>query len=136
MADTEKPSQGAERSALAELLAALDTYHYGRMPERVQKAVDAGRAARSSAPPVGPWLPIETAPKDGTHIIGAYIDRFGSVSSIAIIRWQTAEQNAARWGDGVDGDDLLSRFLPGWDDDGDTACATHWMPLPEPPETV
>ena len=80
------------------------------------------------------WQDISSAPKDGTRFIGAYVEQDGTVSSIAIVRWQTAEQIAAAWGDGVDGDDVLTKFLPGWDDDGDEACINRWMPLPPAPE--
>lgn len=75
------------------------------------------------------WRPIETAPKDGTPILCA-------------LTWRTAPDESA--GTHV----LLWRpERPGWYlaaissiqldhcgvDEDDAADATHWMPLPEPP---
>lgn len=66
------------------------------------------------------WQPIETAPKDGTHILG-YAD---TVEEMAVIN-----------------------CLPTWHDDEwslSVSCKpasdnyfrpTHWMPLPKPPKT-
>ena len=56
------------------------------------------------------WQPIETAPKDGREILGW----FGSAS---VIRWHIGTESF--WTDG-----FMRLREP-----------THWMPLPEPPET-
>jgi len=74
------------------------------------------------AMPVGPcdcgagnWMPIETAPKDGTRFL-AYCAKGG---------WQ-----AVLWNDG--GSSWQGR--PYWSSDRDEMTPTHWMPLPEPPQ--
>lgn len=73
------------------------------------------------------WLPIETAPMDGTEILifTVYVaeeDWGESFSAVQI----------ARWDSGHKGDD------PMWDREADwdrkkIGEATHWMPLPAPP---
>jgi hypothetical protein len=79
------------------------------------------------------WQPIETAPRDGTHI---FIFRDG---------WECAP--VAFWGDGeecagwcFEDDSVYVRgaaqegFL-GWQEDiDDDAMPTHWRPLPAPPK--
>jgi len=58
------------------------------------------------------WQPIETAPRDGTAIIGA---------------WQclnkTWEMNKVHFDDGI----WWTHYMDGAHE------PTHWMPLPEPP---
>lgn len=60
------------------------------------------------------WQPIETAPKDGTSILGAHYDAVFSVY------W---DLSANGW---VDGRTNLY-------DELSTYPVTHWMPLPAPP---
>lgn len=68
------------------------------------------------------WQPIETAPRDGTHILVA------TEGTIGLVWW---EDYAVELYDGV-----------GWRDHGDMgwggmigAEPTHWMPLPDPPSS-
>lgn len=60
------------------------------------------------------WQPIETAPKDGTSVIMAGFDVWGldwlNVAFFEDGQWQ--HETGSEWG-----------ICP----------ATHWMPLPEPP---
>jgi len=65
------------------------------------------------------WLPIETAPKDGTYIIlgGPYGAREG--------RWENSE-DCHQWS-GVKGYWLWEPFIC------DGEIPTHWMPFPAPP---
>jgi hypothetical protein len=62
------------------------------------------------------WCPIETAPKDGSHILVCLAD-----ASMTVGRFR-----GERWGLAV-----------GWaiceDDDPEPPAPTHWMPLPSPP---
>lgn len=62
------------------------------------------------------WQPIETAPKDGTEVLG-YWPRAVACSPDAydVVRWHGGE-----WRD---------RF----DDDSKFSAPSHWMPLPAPP---
>jgi hypothetical protein len=60
------------------------------------------------------WQPIETAPKDGTHIL--IYDAYGECS---VVYWFTYDN----------GNDC------GWTyDGGDRFDPSHWMPLPDPPK--
>ena len=67
------------------------------------------------------WQPIETAPKDGTHIIAF---RPGNTPHIEGMYWAVYEDTdrAGAWHWSYDGD--APRENP----------PTHWMPLPEPPK--
>jgi hypothetical protein len=56
------------------------------------------------------WQPIETAPKDGTSILGYYLNE------MAVIRWQKG------WNEWHYAQPRGSNWWP-----------THWMPLPPPP---
>lgn len=76
---------------------------------------------------MGQWQPIESAPKDGTHIL---VVRAGE-NEIEITEWCTQEH--FRW-EHVKDD--LWRKIPEkpyefWNGNGHRA--THWMPLPAPP---
>lgn len=61
------------------------------------------------------WQPIETAPKDGTRILGFLIS--GRTPIIGLFRYWDDEDEA-----GFYPDNLLV-VVP----------ITHWMPLPDPP---
>jgi hypothetical protein len=76
------------------------------------------RAERESANPK--WLPIETAPKDGTDFLACTEHR-----DIGVASWQVYEacEHYPR----------EARFE--WAGEGHEATTiTHWMPLPEPPQ--
>ena len=62
------------------------------------------------------WQPIETAPKDGTLILGY------KNGEMATVEW-------AYCGESGDWNLVVS-----WD--GQPWTPTHWMPLPEPPDTI
>ena len=61
------------------------------------------------------WQPIETAPKDGTPVLG-YRD-----GDMATVEWR------ATWGEWV-------LAVPGAYAEDDDWKPSHWMPLPNPPE--
>lgn len=61
------------------------------------------------------WRPIESAPKDGTAVLLFFPKRYQGKGGVS-------------WGCFVNGDWLDSRAIR----DND---ATHWMPLPAPPES-
>lgn len=58
------------------------------------------------------WQPIETAPKDGRHLVKLDCDRY--------------EVDIARFRDG-------KPFIVGSEFHFDRGKVTHWMPLPSPP---
>lgn len=97
------------------------------------KAIDAALAlpdapAMPSAAPVVPqWLPIDSAPKDGTHIIVTGWD-FGVIDSKRHVT-TTTWRNGGGWWEG------LTDFSDG--DSGESTeltHLTHWMPLPPAPQ--
>lgn len=62
------------------------------------------------------WLPIETAPKDGTHIL----------------LWQRSQENQI-----YEGWYACLALWEGWQDSWDSEPEpTHWQPLPKPPVTT
>lgn len=69
-----------------------------------------------AAPVQDGWMPIETAPKDGTEFIAAYA-RQGFVKEL--VRWNTVHKFWISKGE----------WLPGFE-----ANATHWIPIPEDPK--
>jgi hypothetical protein len=66
------------------------------------------------------WQPIETAPKDGSYIMILFDGEHRVVSWVEPIKgariWHWAER-----------DQIEPSFNP--------ALVTHWMPLPEPPQS-
>jgi hypothetical protein len=64
------------------------------------------------------WQPIETAPKDGTRILGTQ-GRY-----VALFRWRTVDEAQRR-----------DYVKDGWRDENGWFAdnLTHWMPLPDPP---
>ena len=71
------------------------------------------------------WQPIETAPKDGDQLV--YCS-------------DTNEQFIAFWSKSIESDDEAWTFGRFRNDVGELCSLvcrpTHWMPLPEPPETA
>lgn len=64
---------------------------------------------------VGGWMPIETAPKDGTEILG-YTEEVGAL----VLYWDSMTGEMDHWSDGMS----VSFWKP-----------SHWMPVPLPPTT-
>lgn len=60
------------------------------------------------------WQPIETAPKDGSVVLGWCVYQYGSDGKAMFISWW----DDARWVD-----DYITEVNP-----------IHWIPLPEPPK--
>lgn len=86
--------------------------------------------------PVGEWLPIETAPKDGSHFIAlGPIPRHGSIEvretywsffgegSIAKALFESGKGPSGNWA----WEEPLSNWISSWN-------PTHWQPLPAPPK--
>ena len=70
-------------------------------------------AARAPAAQAEGWKPIETAPKDGTEILG-YTEEVGAL----VLYWDSMTGEMDHWSDGMS----VSFWKP-----------THWMKLPESP---
>ena len=61
------------------------------------------------------WQPIETAPRDGTHILAAWLPAM-------FPRWV---REAIMWKDG--------EWVTTWSHEPISSRPRHWMPLPDPP---
>lgn len=83
----------------------------------------AEKRGSAEVPAMTEWQPIETAPKDGTHVLGFW-PGFGGLAPATIETW---------WGEGLDrakGHTWQSTYEEGEGEYG----PTHWMPLPVPPK--
>lgn len=78
------------------------------------------------------WQPIETAPKDGTPMLGfgIWMGEISGISKSPVIdiiespaKSVDHDSSAEGWWNCVTGDAYVCWLKP-----------THWMPLPEPPE--
>lgn len=83
-------------------------------------------AANANGGPMTDWQPIETAPKDGTKILGTSVNGADDEHP-QIITWLSRH----------DGYDL--GWYVAWDHTpcdkyGKHDLPTHWMPLPDPPK--
>jgi hypothetical protein len=73
--------------------------------------------------PMTGWQPIETAPKDGTHILAYWPE----------IYWAKNVAQCETWfGPRFLGPDCCWQSASAYEY-GDAVKPTHWMPLPEPP---
>ncbi len=78
------------------------------------------------------WQPIETAPKDGTRILIARLGDDVGMDAIEITEWCVSRNYRY---EPVEGTDLFRRIEENYDFwNGNGHRATHWMPLPFPPE--
>jgi hypothetical protein len=84
---------------------------------------------------VSEWQPIDTAPKDGSEILG-----YRSDCGVLIIRWTSpdeflheAELEKIGWESSEKEDWFCADFIAGGRLEGEET-PTHWMPLPLPPE--
>lgn len=99
------------------------------------------------------WMPIGTAPKDGTHIVawcnhaadpyhlddrhlttyGAHVEGLSHVDDGPCV---------VVWGGAIElGDDEGGGYIPDWwfrvgSEFEEAANPTHWMPLPPPPKDI
>ena len=70
------------------------------------------------------WQPIETAPKNGSHILAYWPDVFGVANATQSETWFGPKGSTL--------DDSVWQTAYEWGGHG--SDPTHWMPLPEPPE--
>lgn len=85
-------------------------------------SLNAGRAVRPAAPQ---WQPIATAPKDGSPVLVCYAPQYISNGFLPVaVRWRAYHPNAK--GNEQFRDSSGAKVV----------AATHWMPLPAPPEAA
>lgn len=81
------------------------------------------------------WQPIETAPRDGTEIIGIFSNDYGDQPKPTVYGpWTIAFRNGAWWASWDDASVIEAEGYWGCDFKGAPIDPTHWMPLPEPPK--
>ncbi len=73
------------------------------------------------------WQSMDSAPKDGTEILGVYAWGKNSGFDFSVIRW-----DGQSWTGLCDGDLSIAAQGDGYTDYHEPFC-THWMHLPEPP---
>ena len=104
------------------VLSSLEGEGFNVAPSRGSASEAPHSASQSLA-----WQPIETAPRDGTHVMVFPDNRYGGHG------WAVAKWGSGHFG-GMPGE---VRHLTGWISDGGFFMGpqpTHWMPLPEPPQ--
>ena len=114
---------GADLIAPAvKLLAEVLSVAHGKGPMWQHEMQATALLARLRPLMVPEWQTIETAPKDGTHVIG-WFPEFGKAGK--------ARQTAPSYAENV----YWNGVEWSWVQDGDTPIhqPTHWMPLPAPP---
>lgn len=82
------------------------------------------------------WQPIETAPKDGTEVLGVFVKQWDWEKAPSVYGpWTVAFRNK-RWMASYDGMSVVEYMSDfGTDYMEAEIDPTHWMPLPDPPET-
>lgn len=112
-----------DETVLAEPDESLDVA-VRQLRERAESAESALAALKAQGACAG-WLPIGSAPKDGTRIVG-YAPRTYGHAYWACLRWQSFSDGSAGWVGGSfasDPDGAFSAFV----------TPTHWLPLPVAP---
>lgn len=78
------------------------------------------------------WQPIDTAPKDGTDVL-LWRPGFGALDGWIVIGSYREDENLSEWGKlWLEND--YNEFSTGYA--STPIKATHWQPLPEPPEAA
>lgn len=81
-------------------------------------------AEKSQGVPLMEWQPIETAPKDGTPILGYFGRTAGDEPpDMEVVRFDEAQPFGGEW--------MTTMASPEMVDE-----PTHWMPLPSPPSST
>lgn len=80
------------------------------------------------------WQPIETAPKDGTEIIGCFCCDYGYQEKPTVYGPWTIAWDGKKWRSSWDGSEVIDSQCDFGTDYKSPDCEpTHWMPLPSPP---
>lgn len=77
------------------------------------------------------WQPIETAPKDGTHVLVGTFPEAPGIVSRTVAHWFDSRSFGAKSGEAGW---ALSVNYDGEHSGHGVAAPTHWMPLPEGPK--
>jgi hypothetical protein len=83
---------------------------------------------------MGEWQPIETAPRDGTEIIGIFHRQYDEDSPPTTYGPWTVAWDGRKWRSSWDGSEVVE-----YQDDfgiqykGPDIAPTHWAPMPLPP---
>jgi hypothetical protein len=79
------------------------------------------------------WQAIETAPRDGTEIIGLFHRRYDETSAPTIYGPWTVAFDGKKWRSSWDGCEVIEYMSDfGTEYKEPDIEPTHWMPLPEP----
>lgn len=79
------------------------------------------------------WIPIETAPKDGSEIIGIHFRQWEGMSPTVYGPWTIAFRGKT-WRSSWDGSEVVNYMSDFGIEYKEPDCEpTHWMPMPAPP---
>jgi len=118
--------------ALAEALKKIKTYKDIIREYRQRDLLQAAPQSLVSSEHQSPWMDIETAPKDGTEILGLFFyprdeDSYPMLSG----PWTTCFKDG-KWRSSWDGEQVLEYMSDFGSEYKSPFCdPTHWMPLPE-----
>ena len=83
------------------------------------------------------WMPIETAPTDGTEIIGLFHRRYDEDSPATVYGPWTLAWDGRKWRSSWDGSEVISSESDfGTQYKEPDIEPTHWMPMPEVPAVI
>jgi hypothetical protein len=129
------PAQGAANPDAVEMYAnALDAAN-ARIAELEARAWPVAQAAPDTSLQkiqISPWQPIETAPKDGTEIIGLFHRRYDETTPPTIYGPWTIAYDGRKWRSSWDEQEVISYMSDfGTEYKGPDIEPTHWQPLPD-----
>lgn len=77
------------------------------------------------------WQPIETAPRDGTEIIGLFHRRYDEDGPVSVYGPWTIAWNGKKWRSSWDGSEVISSESDfGTEYKEPDLDPTHWQPMP------
>jgi hypothetical protein len=80
----------------------------------------------------GAWPPIETAPQDGTEIIGVFYRKYDETTPPTIYGPWTIAYDGRKWRSSWDGSEVIEYMSDfGTEYKGPDIEPTHWKPLPD-----
>ena len=124
----------AVREALRSTLSIVATFYdeegYTDTPKHVLERLHKLQGTVSES-----WQPIETAPKDGTEVIGIHYIDFGDGISPMVDGPFTVRFSGKNWTSSWDGCEVVDFMDWGGTDYMSILEPTHWMSLPKPPES-